>query len=84
MKLSATHTFNCIVLMEKFGRTSCEDIPLALSMLVGYDHALSTGHKAPKFMQITACSSTSSIESKQELHCLLVVPYHTTVISLKS
>ena len=30
MKLSATHTFNCIVLMVKFGRTSCEDIPLAL------------------------------------------------------
>ena len=30
MKLSATHAFNCIVLMVKFGRTSCEDIPLAL------------------------------------------------------
>ena len=30
MKLSATHAFNCIVLMIKFGRTSCEDIPLAL------------------------------------------------------
>ena len=30
MKLLATHAFNCIVLMVKFGRTSCEDIPLAL------------------------------------------------------
>ena len=30
MKLLATHAFNCIVLMIKFGRTSCEDIPLAL------------------------------------------------------
>ena len=30
MKLSATHAFNCIVLMVKFGRTSCEDIPSAL------------------------------------------------------
>ena len=31
MKLSATHLFNCIVLMVKFGRTSCGDIiPLAL------------------------------------------------------
>ena len=30
MKLLATHTFNCIVLMVKFGRTSCEDIPPAL------------------------------------------------------
>ena len=32
MKLSATHTFNCIVLMVKFGWTSCEDIPPALNM----------------------------------------------------
>ena len=31
MKLSATHLFNCIVLMVKFGRASCGDIiPLAL------------------------------------------------------
>ena len=30
MKLLATHAFNCIVLMIKFGRTSCEDIPPAL------------------------------------------------------
>ena len=30
MKLLATHTFNCIVLMVKFCWTSCEDIPLAL------------------------------------------------------
>ena len=30
MKLSATHAFNCIVLMVKFGWTSCEDIPPAL------------------------------------------------------
>ena len=30
MKLSATHAFNSIVLMVKFGRTSCEDIPPAL------------------------------------------------------
>ena len=30
MKLSATHEFNCIVLMVKLGRTSCEDIPPAL------------------------------------------------------
>ena len=30
MKLLATHAFNCIVLMVKFGRTSCEDIPPAL------------------------------------------------------
>ena len=30
MKLSATHTFNCIVLLVKFGWTSCEDIPPAL------------------------------------------------------
>ena len=30
MKLSATHAFNCIVLMVKFGRISCEDIPPAL------------------------------------------------------
>ena len=35
MKLSATHTFNCIVLMVKFGRTSCEDIPPALLMIGG-------------------------------------------------
>ena len=33
MKLSATLTFNCIVLMVKFGQTSCEDIPLALLVL---------------------------------------------------
>ena len=26
MKLSATHTFICIVLIVKFGWTSCEDI----------------------------------------------------------
>ena len=30
MKLSATHAFNCMVLMVKFGWTSCEDIPPAL------------------------------------------------------
>ena len=30
MKLSATHAFNYIVLMVKFRRTCCEDIPLAL------------------------------------------------------
>ena len=30
MKLLATHAFNCIVLMVKFGWTSYEDIPLAL------------------------------------------------------
>ena len=30
MKLLATHAFTCIVLMVKFGRTSCENIPLAL------------------------------------------------------
>ena len=30
MKLSATHAFNCIVLVIKFSRTSCEDIPPAL------------------------------------------------------
>ena len=30
MKLSDTHAFNCIVLMIKFGWTSCEDIPPAL------------------------------------------------------
>ena len=30
MKLLATHAFNCIVLMIKFGRTSCEDTSLAL------------------------------------------------------
>ena len=30
MRLSATHTFNCIVFMVKFGRTSFEDIPPAL------------------------------------------------------
>ena len=30
MKLSTTHAFNCIVLMVKFGQTSCEDIPPAL------------------------------------------------------
>ena len=30
MKLSATHAFNCIVLMVKFGQISCEDIPPAL------------------------------------------------------
>ena len=30
MKLSATYAFNCIVLMVKFGLTSCEDIPPAL------------------------------------------------------
>ena len=30
MKLSATHVFNCIVLMLQFGQTSCEDIPPAL------------------------------------------------------
>ena len=34
MKLSATHTFNCIDLMVKFGCTSCEDIPPALSHMV--------------------------------------------------
>ena len=32
MKLLATHAFNCIVLTVKFGRTSCEDIPPALSI----------------------------------------------------
>ena len=31
MKLLDTHAFNCIVLMVTFGRTSCEDIPLALT-----------------------------------------------------
>ena len=31
MKLSATHAFNCIVLMVKFGWTNCEDIPPALA-----------------------------------------------------
>ena len=30
MKLLATHTVNSIVLMVKFGRTSCENIPPAL------------------------------------------------------
>ena len=30
MKFSATHAFNCIVLIVKFSWTSCEDIPLAL------------------------------------------------------
>ena len=30
MKLLATHAFNCIVLLVKFGRTSCKNIPLAL------------------------------------------------------
>ena len=30
MKLSATHAFNCIALMVKFGRISCEDITPAL------------------------------------------------------
>ena len=30
MKLSATHAFNCIVLVVKFARTSCKDILLAL------------------------------------------------------
>ena len=30
MMLLATHAFNCIVLMVKFGLTSCEDIPPAL------------------------------------------------------
>ena len=34
MKLLATHTFNYIVLMVKFGRTSCEDIPPALVVCV--------------------------------------------------
>ena len=33
MKLLATHAFNCIVLMIKFGLTSCEDIPPALFMV---------------------------------------------------
>ena len=33
MKLSATHAFNCIVLMVKFGRTSCEDILPACTYL---------------------------------------------------
>ena len=33
MKLLTTHAFNCIVLMVKFGRTSCEDIPLALQWI---------------------------------------------------
>ena len=31
MKLSATHAFNCIVLSVKFGWTSCEEIPPALT-----------------------------------------------------
>ena len=30
MKLPATYAFNCVVLMVKFGWTSCEDIPPAL------------------------------------------------------
>ena len=30
IKLSATHAFNCIVLMVMFGRTSCKDIPPVL------------------------------------------------------
>ena len=35
MELSAAHVFNCIVLMAKFGLTSCEDIPPALFLLHG-------------------------------------------------
>ena len=33
MKLSATHAFNCIVLMVKFGWTSCENIPPACDII---------------------------------------------------
>ena len=41
MKLSATHAFNCIDLMVKFGQTSCEDIPPALynECLAACDHS---------------------------------------------
>ena len=33
MRLSATHAFNCIVLRVKFGLTSFEDIPPALTYI---------------------------------------------------
>ena len=36
MKLSDTHAFNCIVLMVKFGWTSCEDIPPALILFLKF------------------------------------------------
>ena len=38
MKLSATHAFNCIVLMVKFGLTSCEDIPPALVYALSFGY----------------------------------------------
>ena len=50
IKLSATHAFNCIVLMVKFGRTTCEDIPPALQclghlqlLLLNHFHCISDG-----------------------------------------
>ena len=36
MKLSATHAFNCIILVVKFSWTSGEDIPPALHMNVSW------------------------------------------------
>ena len=51
MKLSATHAFNCIVLV-KFACTSCEDIPLALTHypLAAHDHWL------PEFLMCAYCT----------------------------
>ena len=75
MKLLATHAFNCIVLMVKFGRTSCEDIPPALFCYI-CDQICQKGSYTPvhaQFQDATFHHHLLATSMDQQRMCLILL-----------